>query len=49
MNDIYVFVINNGKNKEEANPLKLDNWEFFVILTSVINEECGDNKSNKLV
>ena len=45
MNDIYVFVINNGKTKEKANPLNLENWEFFVIPTSVINEECGNNKS----
>ena len=45
MNDIYVFVINNGKTKEKANPLNLENWKFFVIPTSVINHECGDNKS----
>ena len=48
MNDIYVFVLNKGKNKEEANPLKLEHWEFYVIPTSFINEECGDNKSISL-
>ena len=45
MNDIYVFVINKGKSKEEANPLQLEHWEFYVIPTSVINEERGDNKT----
>lgn len=48
MNDIYVFVLNKGKNKEEADPLKLENWEFYVIPTSVINKECGNNKSISL-
>lgn len=48
MNDIYVFVINKGKTKEEANPLQLEHWEFYVIPTSVINEECGDNKTISL-
>ena len=48
MNDIYVFVLNKGKNKQEADPLQLEHWEFYVISTSVINKECGDNKSISL-
>lgn len=48
MNDIYVFVLNKGKNKQEADPLQLEHWEFYVIPTSVINKECGDNKSISL-
>ena len=40
-NDIYVFCLLNGKTREEANPLQLENWEFYVVPTSVINCECG--------
>ena len=44
-NDIYVFCLLNGETREEANPLVLENWEFYVVPTSIINKECGDNKS----
>lgn len=47
-NDLYVFVLNIGKNKEEADPLKLEHWRFFVIPTSVIDNECGSNKTISL-
>ena len=30
--------------EEMSNPLNLDNWEFYIVPTSVINENCGDNK-----
>ena len=45
MNDIYVFVLNTGKNKTDADPLVLEHWEFYVVPTSIINEQCKDNKS----
>ncbi len=45
MNDIYVFVFTKGKNKIDADPLKLEHWVFYVIPTSVINNKCGSNKS----
>ena len=47
-NDIYVFCLNVGKTKEEANPLNLDNWQFYIVPTSFINENCGDNKTISL-
>lgn len=39
-NDIYVFCLNTGVNAEESNPLEMNNWEFYVVPTSVINREC---------
>ena len=27
------------------NPLDLDQWQFFVLATSVLNERCGDQKT----
>lgn len=47
-NDLYVFCLLNGKTREEANPLVLENWEFYVVPTSVINKECGENKTISL-
>ena len=47
-NDIYVFCLNIGNTKENSYPLDLNNWEFYIIPTSVINEKCGDNKSISL-
>lgn len=39
-NDIYVFCLNTGITAAESNPLEMDNWEFFVVPTNVINQEC---------
>ena len=47
-NDIYVFCLLNGKTREEANPLIIDNWDFYVVPTARINELCGDNNSISL-
>lgn len=46
--DIYVFCLLRGNTREEANPVKIDNWDFFIIPTYKINEQCGDNKSVSL-
>lgn len=47
-NDIYVFCLNTGETRETSNPLKLENWEFYVVPTSVINEQCGNAKTISL-
>lgn len=47
-NDIYVFCLNTGTTKETSNPMNLDNWEFYIIPTSEINKQCGDNKKISL-
>ena len=39
-NDIYVFCLNTGTNEEESYPLDMSNWEFYVVPTSVINDNC---------
>lgn len=44
-NDIYVFCLNTGNTKEESNPMNLNNWEFYIVPTSIINEKCGNNKT----
>ena len=39
-NDIHVFCLNIGTNEEDSYPLDMANWEFYVVPTSVINENC---------
>ena len=38
--DIYVFCVLN-----EIDPINLDNWDFYVLLTERINEKCDDQKT----
>lgn len=47
-NDIYVFCLNTGTTQESSNPLNLNNWEFYIVPTSFLNEHCGDNKKISL-
>lgn len=47
-NDIYIFCLSTGETRESSNPLKLENWEFYVLPTYVINEECKDGKTISL-
>ena len=47
-NDIYVFCLNIGETAETSNPLNLDNWEFYIVPTDTINNNCGDNKTISL-
>lgn len=47
-NDIYVFCLINGETMETSNPLDLDNWEFYVVPTAFLNENCGRNKTISL-
>lgn len=47
-NDIYVFCLNTGTNEEESNPLEMDNWEFYVVPTSVINKVAKGQKTISL-
>ncbi len=44
-NDIYVFCVNMGMDKESAYPLNINNWEFYILPTKTINEICKDNKT----
>lgn len=47
-NDIYVFCLNLGETAETSNPLNLDNWEFYIVPTNTINNNCGNNKTISL-
>jgi hypothetical protein len=46
--DVYVFCLLEHKDQETINPLSLDQWEFYVLATSVLNERLGEQKSISL-
>lgn len=47
-NDIYIFCLLLGENEIEANPLKLEQWEFYIVPTKKIKEMWGTNKTVSL-
>ena len=49
-NDIYIFCLfgEYGEKPEEANPIDVSRWKFYVVPTKRINEECGDQASISL-
>ena len=46
--DAYVFCLYTVKNREEADPLKLEGWTFYIVSTQKINEACGPQKTISL-
>jgi hypothetical protein len=43
--DVYVFCIHTEVDKNIADPLDLNQWEFIVIPTKLLNEKLGAQKS----
>lgn len=43
--DIYVFCLHKHIDQATLNPLLLEQWEFYVLPTSVINEKFGTQKT----
>lgn len=38
--DIYVFCHNTGKTAEESKPNKLEKWNFYIVTTEEIDQQC---------
>ncbi|MCR5546746.1 MAG: hypothetical protein K6F30_09770 [Lachnospiraceae bacterium] len=43
-NDIYVFCLDSNKDITKNNPLCLDDWKFYVVPTSVINDYASERQ-----
>lgn len=43
--DIYVFSLLNEKNRDAVNPLDLNQWDFYITKTSVIDNTFDNQKS----
>jgi len=40
--DIYIFCLLSEKDKEKVNPLDLDQWDFYPVLTSILTEKLSN-------
>lgn len=43
--DVYVFCVFTEMDAVQADPLKLDGWDFYVLPTRVLDENCAAQKS----
>jgi len=43
--DIYIFCLLKEKDRDKVNPLNLDQWEFLVIRTKDLDENCGEQQT----
>jgi hypothetical protein len=46
--DVYVFCLLHHTDQDTVNPLDLDQWSFYVLATSVLNEKRGNQQSINL-
>lgn len=46
--DVYVFCVLAEKDQSKVDPLNLDQWEFYVIPTKVLNEKFSNQKTISL-
>lgn len=46
--DLYVFCLNTGRNRKDAFPLEMKNWEFYIVSTAYINSTFKEQKSVSL-
>ena len=46
--NVYVFAILTHKDKTTVDPLDLNQWQFYVLATNVLNERVGDQKTISL-
>jgi len=43
--DIYIFAILSYKDAKTINPLKLEQWDFYIMKTSILNEKLWEQKT----
>lgn len=39
--DVYVFAVHSHIDQDSIDPLNVNQWEFYVLATSVLNQECS--------
>jgi len=43
--DIYIFCVLSHKDKNTVNPLNLNQWDFYILATEVLNEKVPKQKN----
>jgi hypothetical protein len=46
--DVYVFCLLSEKDEQELDPLNLNQWQFFVLPTAVLDQNCPTQKTLSL-
>lgn len=46
--ELYIFCLFAATERELADPMKLDQWEFYIVPTKLINEKLGDQRKISL-
>lgn len=46
--ELYIFCLFAETERELADPMKLDQWEFYIVPTKLINEKLGDQRKISL-
>lgn len=46
--DIYIFCVLKHKDRDTINPLNIEQWDFYIVPTDIINKELGNQKTVKL-
>ena len=47
--EVYVFCLNSNMDIQSSDPLRVDDWEFYVVPTFEINNYCSDNPNQKKI
>lgn len=47
--DVYVFCLNANQDIQRSDPLRVDDWIFYVVPTAVVNDYCRDNPLQKKI
>ncbi|MGI9255638.1 MAG: hypothetical protein ACR2PY_01740 [Salinispira sp.] len=43
--DVYIFCVLTEKNPKIIDPLKLEQWDFYVMRTAILNDKLGDQET----
>ena len=46
--DVYVFCLLAGTDQTAINPLALNQWQFFILPTAVLNDQLADQETLSL-
>lgn len=46
--ELYIFCLFAATERKHADPMKLDQWEFYIVPTKLINEKLGDQRTISL-
>lgn len=45
---LYIFCLFAATERKQADPMKLDQWEFYIVPTKLVNEKLGDQRTISL-